>query len=118
MFVQWGESSGQSFPADQESKSHLPLGLCPAEKGQHVLVCETVINLPHHVAFGLLFFGVSLCGSIRAFKDKCSEKLKCKLDAVNKSVVATPKGSILKLFFVMTVAFFLKHVVLKRANRW
>lgn len=91
LFVQWGESSGQNFPEDQESESRLPLGLCPAEKGQRVLVCETVINLPHRAAFGLLFFGVSLFGRIRAFKVKCSEKLKCELDAVNKSAVSTPK---------------------------
>lgn len=68
-----------------------------------MLLYENVIYLPRCVAFGVLFFGISLFGRIRAFKGKCSEKLKCKLDAVNKSVVANPWGSILKLLFVMEV---------------
>lgn len=71
-----------------------------------MLLCGSVIYLPRCVAFGVLFFGISLFGRIRAFKGKRSEKLKCELDAVNKSVVANPRGSILKLLFVMKVFCF------------
>lgn len=95
------ESSAQNSPEYREGESRLPRGVRAAGKAQRVLAFESVIYLPRRVAFGVLFFGISLSGRIRAFRGKCSEKLKCELDAVNKSAVANPRGSILNLLFVM-----------------
>lgn len=106
VFFSGAESSAQNSPEHRESESHLPLGVRPADKAQRALVYESVIYLPRCVAFGVLFFGISLFGRIRAFKGKCSEKLKCKLDAVNISAVTNHRGSISKLLFVMKVGFF------------
>lgn len=108
-FFRGTESSPESSPESRQGESHLPLCVRPADKGWRTLLYESVIYLPRCVAFGVLFFGISLFGRIRDFKGKCSEKLKCKVDAVNKSVVANPRGSILKLLFVMKVfwVFFL-----------
>lgn len=98
----------KTSPQHREGESCLPFGVRPADKAQHALVYESVVYLPRRVAFGVLFFGISLFGRIRAFKGKCSEKLKCELDAVNKSAVTNPRGSILKLLFVMKVVGFFK----------
>lgn len=103
VFFPWGESSPENCPESRQGESHLPLCVRPADKGRRTLLYESVIYLPRCVAFGVLFFGISLFGRIRDFKGKCSEKLKCKVDAVNKSVVANPRSSILKLLFVMKV---------------
>lgn len=102
-FFRGAESSPENCPESRQGESHLPLCVRPADKGRRTLLYESVIYLPRCVAFGVLFFGISLFGRIRDFKGKCSEKLKCKVDAVNKSVVANPRGSILKLLFVMKV---------------